>query len=46
MMDFIEIYRKHTALWKGKSKEYPHKNLRNKGIEELHYKFVMKTYTY
>ncbi|XP_063585353.1 uncharacterized protein LOC134762737 [Penaeus indicus] len=36
MVDFIDIYRKHVALWKVKSKEYSNRNLRNKGIDELH----------
>ncbi|XP_063875844.1 uncharacterized protein LOC135108619 [Scylla paramamosain] len=36
MVDFINIYRKHVALWKVKSKEYSNRNLRNKGIDELH----------
>ena len=35
MVDFIDIYRKHIALWKVKSKEYSNRNLRNKGIDEL-----------
>lgn len=38
MVDFVDIYRKHTALWKVKSKEYSKKHLRNKVIDELHRK--------
>ena len=36
MVDLIDIYRNHIALWKVKSKEYSNRNLRNKGIDELH----------
>ena len=35
IMDFIDIYKTHTALWKVKSKEYSNRELRNKGLEEL-----------
>ena len=35
LTEFLEIYRKHPALWMVKSKEYKNKNLKDKGHREL-----------
>ncbi|CAH1100756.1 unnamed protein product [Psylliodes chrysocephalus] len=35
LTQFLEIYRKHPALWMVKSKDYTNKNLKDKGHREL-----------